>query len=195
MWIAIIIAIAFVIIILAKRMNNYALVARNTTFIYEILKDDFKESFPDDVSLLSTTAVIDAFVYLHEGQLTIDEINRGVQCAKAGKCYLGPAYYVDLDGDAMEYMMSVMSDEHNTFLCFILQLEALLFRIDSRVSPDLILDAVKSKKKSISKIIKSTQKKYRKSGASQAKKKQVHSFMTGDSFIGLRKELNIKTML
>ena len=91
MWIAIVIVISIVIvvIILSKRMNNYIFIARNTTFINEILKNDFKDCFPDDNSLLATTALVDALVYIQKGQLTIDDIKRGVLAASIRKCRIG----------------------------------------------------------------------------------------------------------
>ncbi len=188
MWIVIVISVVIVVVILAKRMNTYAVIARNTTVIYEVLKNDFKDSFSDEDSLLATSAVIDALVYIQKGQLTIDEIKRGVLCAKVGQCHLGPGYKIDIVDDLLEL---ITSDDQNTLLCFILQLEAFLFSVDSNVSPDLILNAVKSKKGSIKKTIASTQKKYKSVGASQIRKRQVYGFMTHGSFSGLREELGV----
>ncbi|MCK4752458.1 MAG: hypothetical protein KAS75_03355 [Planctomycetes bacterium] len=188
MWIAIVISIVFVVIILAKRMNNYDLIARNTTFIYEILKHDFKDYFSDEDSFLATSAVIDALIYIQKNQLTIDDIKRGVRCAKIGECHLSLGYQISLYDNVVEYCIG---DEQNDFLCFILQLEALIFNADSNMSPELILNAVKSKKHSIKKTIESTQKKYKSSGASQTRKKQVYGFMTHGSFAGLREKLGV----
>jgi hypothetical protein len=116
MWIAIVISVVFVIVFLAKRMNTYALIARNATFISEILKDDFKESFPDEDSLLATSAVIDALIYIQKGQLTIEDIKAGILCAKIGQCHIGLGYRINLYDNAVECLVR---DERNTFLWFI----------------------------------------------------------------------------
>lgn len=192
MWIVIVIVIILAVVFLAKKMNNYVLIARNTTFIYEILKRDFQDCFADEESLLATSAAIDALVYVQKGQLTIDEIKNGVLCAKTGHCSLGIGYQAELYDNATEYLTN---DGQLTFLWFIMQLEAMIFIADSNTSPDLILDAVKSKKKLIAKTIEAAQRKTKTSGISQIKIKQVHGFMSHNSFAGLRVELGIKDLV
>lgn len=188
MWIAIVAVFIILAIVLARRMNNYALIARNTTFIYEILKNDFKDCFPDEDTLLATSAVIDAFVYVQKGQLAIDDIKRGVLFAKTGKLQLDIGYQVELYDDALEYLTH---DDQHTLVWFIMQLEAMILYADSKTSPELVLDAVKSKKDLIKKTIESIQRKCANSEVPQNKVKQVHAFMTNNNLAGLRDQLGI----
>ena len=188
MWIVIGIAIVLLFVFyVGKRFNTYVLIARNTTYIYEILSTDFKDQFPNEGILLATSGVIDALKYVMEGSLPIGHIVTGAQTSEFGSCRL-------------DFMNINMSDNptrelfiHDTprVLYFIMQLEALIFHIDTRVPPGHILPAVKSKKRVIEKEIKKTQNKYKAQGAPPLLKANTYSFMNGEAFAGLRDELGI----
>lgn len=67
MWIFIGIAIVLLFVFyVGKRFNTYTLIARNTTYIYEIVSTDFKDQFPNEDILVATSGVIDALKYVME---------------------------------------------------------------------------------------------------------------------------------
>ncbi len=184
------IVICFVLIVgfyVGKRFNTYVLIARNTTYIYEILSTDFKDRFPDEDILLATSGVIDAMKYVMEGSLPVQHIVTGTQTSEFGSCYL-------------DFMKVDMSDNltrefwiHDTtrILYFIIQLEAMIFHVDTHIPPEHILSAVKSKKRAIDKEIKKTKRKYKLQGAPTLLKKNTNSFMNCEAFVDLRNELGI----
>ena len=190
MWIVIGIAIVLLFVFyVGKRFNTYVLIARNTTYIYEILSTDFKDRFPNEDVLLSTSGVIDALKYVMEGSLTVDKIATGVLTSKCGRCSLN---LIELDiTDNPTYHFFVRQPDLLYFAYFVMQLEALICHVDTRVPPEHILPAVKSKKRVIEKEIKKTQHKYKTQGAPAWLKAKTYSFMNGEAFAGLRDELGI----
>lgn len=188
MWIVIVIAVVFLLAFLVrKRWNNCVLIARNTTYIYEILSTDFKDQFPNEGILLATSGVIDALKYVMEGSLPVDEIVTGSLSSEFGKCYLDFMKFDMSDNPTREFFI------HDTprILYFIMQLEALIFHVDTNVPPEYILSAVKSEKRVIKKEIKKTKYKYKAQGAPPLLKENTYSFMNCEAFAGLRDELGI----
>lgn len=190
MWIFIGIAIVLLFVFyVGKRFNTYALIARNTTYIYEIVSTDFKDQFPNEDILVATSGVIDALKYVMEGSLTVDEIATGVLTSKCGKCSLN---LIKLDiTDNPTYHFFVRQPDLLYFVYFVMQLEALIFHVDTHVPPEHILSAVKSKKRVIEKEIKKTKHKYKAQGTPPLLKENTHSFMNCEAFAGLRDELGI----
>ena len=190
MWIVIGIAIVLLFVFyVGKRFNTYILIARNTTYIYEILSTDFKDRFPNEDVLLSTSGVIDALKYVMEGSLTVDKIATGVLTSKCGKCSLN---LIELDiTDNPTYHFWVRQPDLLYFAYFVMQLEALIFHVDTRVPPEHILSAVKSKKNAIKKTIKTAQHKYKTEGAPPLLKANTYAFMNGEAFAELRDKLGI----
>ena len=175
------------IVLCLRKMNNYVVIARNTTYIYEILSAEFKNRLPNEDVLLATSGVIDAWKYVTEGSLPVDLIVTGSLSSEFGKCYL----------DVMKVDMSDTPTResfiHDTpcILYFVMQLEALIFHVDTHVPPEHILSAVKSKKHAIRKAIKMTQHKYKTQGAPALLKANTYAFMNGEVFAELRDELGI----
>jgi len=67
MWILLtsaILLVSVVVVLFLRKMNTYTLIARNTTYIHEILSSEFKNSFPSEDVLLATCGVIDARKYV-----------------------------------------------------------------------------------------------------------------------------------
>ena len=89
MWIVIGIAIVLLFVFyVGKRFNTYVSIARNTTYIYEILSTDFKDRFPNEDVLLATSGVIDALKYVTEGSLPVGHIVTGALTSEFGSCCL-----------------------------------------------------------------------------------------------------------
>jgi hypothetical protein len=188
MWIVIGIAIILLFVFyVGKRFNTYVLIARNTTYIYEILSTDFKDRFPNEDVLLATSGVIDALKYVTEGSLPVGHILTGSLTSEFGECYLDFMKFDMSDNPTREFWI------HDTprILYFVMQLEALIFHVDTHVPPENILSAVKSKKRVIGKEIKKTKHKYKAQGAPSLLKENTYSFMNCEAFAGLRDELGI----
>ncbi|OHB62059.1 MAG: hypothetical protein A2167_03680 [Planctomycetes bacterium RBG_13_46_10] len=188
--IAIIILFIFAFIILfLRRMGNYALIARNITYIYEILSSEFKDRFPDKNILFATAGVIDAFPYVLNDSLRVNYIKTGALTSSLGSCFL----------DLVRINITDNPVYHNMFrqpdilylVYFVIQLEAMIFYVDTNISPKNILYAVKSKKRAIEKEVIRTKKKYKKHGAPIKWKLATYKFMNSKEFSSLRDELGI----
>lgn len=189
MWIIIVIFIIFLFaFLISKTFNTYILIARNTTYIYEILSKDFKDRFHSKDVLLATCGVIDARKYIIEGSLSLDDIVIGVHNSSCGSCYLD-LYKVDV-ADNRFYFLAQETDLLN-FVYFVMQLEAIIFHIDTSVPPEHILSAVKSKKRVIEKEVKKTKDKYNSQGAPSWLKAETYTFMNTEAFAEMRDELGI----
>lgn len=175
------------IVLFLRRMNTYVLIARNTTYIHEILSTEFKNRFPNEDVLLATSGVIDALKYVTEDSLPVGRIVTGALTSEFGECYLDFMKFDMSDNPTREFWI------HDTprILYFVMQLEALIFHVDTHVPPKHILSAVKSKKNAIRKAIKTTQHKYKTQGAPAWLKANTYAFMNGEAFAGLRDELGI----
>jgi len=168
-------------------IRDSVLIAKNTTYIYEILSTDFKDRFPNEDVLLATCGVIDALKYVMEGSLPVGNIVTGALTSEFGSCYLDLMKFDMSDNPTRELFI------HDTprILYFVMQLEALIFHVDTHVPPEHILSAVKSKKRVIEKEIKKTKHKYKAQGAPALLKENTYSFMNCETFAELRDELGI----
>lgn len=190
MWIfiiAIVLLVSVDVVLFLRKMNNYVLIARNTTYIHEILSAEFKNRFPNEDVLLATSGVIDALKYVMEGSLPVGHIATGALTSEFGQCHLDFMKVDMSDNPTLEFFI------HDTprILYFVMQLEALIFHVDTNVPPEHILSAVKSKKRVIKKEIKKIQHKYKAQGAPPLLKANTCSFMNGEAFADLRDELGI----
>ena len=193
MWIllatAILLVSVGVVLFLIIKMNAYELIARNTTYIHEILSDEFKNRFPNKDVLLATCGVIDTMKYVREGSLTVDEIVTGVLTSCLGQCSLD-LIEVDIT-DNPSYHLFVRQPDIVYFVYFVMQLEALILRVDSNLTTEHILTAVKSNKSIIEKEVIRTQRKYKEGGAPPWWKAATYMFMNGEACAGLRDKLGI----
>ena len=192
MWILLATTILLVsvgVVLFLRKMNNYVLIARNTTYIHEILSAEFKNRFPNKDVLLATCGVVDTLKYVMEGSLTVDEIATGVLTSWCGSCSLD-LIKVDIT-DNPTYHFFVRQPDLLYFVYFVMQLEALIFRVDTNVPPEHILSAVKSKKRVIEKEVIRAQHKYKERGAPPWWKAATYAFMNGEAFAGLRDKLGI----
>jgi hypothetical protein len=188
MWIVMVIAVVFLLVFfIREHWNNYVLIARNTTYIYEILSTDFKDRFPNEDVLLATSGVIDAWKYVTEDSLPVHHILTGAQTSEFGSCYLDFMKVDMSDNPTREFWI------HDTprILYFVMQLEALIFQVDTHVPSEHIINAVKSKKRVIAKEIKKTINKYKAHGAPALLKENTDAFMNAKVFAKLRDELGI----
>ena len=189
MWIVmgIVISIAIVcllVFLLLKRWNNYVLIARNLTYIYEILHDEYKERFPDEDTLLITCGVIDTLSY----KFPLEDMKAAVLRAKDGKCFFENSAYNQINEREVFLMFKQTS---NLFLSFVLELEIMIFLKDSSLSRQNILTAVVSVTEKIERAIDSAKRSYASGRKPPLWNRAASNFMTSDAFEGVRNELGI----
>jgi hypothetical protein len=81
MWIAIgIVIVALLVLLFFLRFNNFVLMARNLTYIHEILCNEYKERFSDEDTLLITCGVIDTRSY----NFPLEDMKLALRRAKEG---------------------------------------------------------------------------------------------------------------
>lgn len=183
MWIVIVIAVVFLLAFLVrKRWNNYVLIAKNLTYIYEFLHDKYKERFPDEDTLLMTCGVIDTLSY----KFPPEDMKLAVRRAKEGKCYL--ENYQNNQTNKSDLMLFF---KHDLFLSFVLELEIIIFLRDSSLHREDILTAVVSVTENIEKAINSTKRSYASGRRPPLWHRAVTNFMTSDTFERVRNELGI----
>jgi hypothetical protein len=184
-----ILLISIGLVLFLKKINNYALIARNATYIHEILSAEFKDRFPDKNILFATAGVIDAFPYVLNDSLRVSYIKTGVLTSWCGACFLD-LVRINITDNPVHHKM-VRQADIVYFVYFVMQLEAMIFHVDTNISPENILYAIKSKKRFIEKEVIRTQRKYKKHGAPTRWKLATYKFMNSEEFAGLRDELGI----
>ncbi|MHC4741823.1 MAG: tetratricopeptide repeat protein [Planctomycetota bacterium] len=182
MWIiAAVLLMLGLIFVAKKRFNNFVVMARNITYIHEILRDEYKDYFADADSLLMTCGMIDTLSYA----FTVEDMNRAITYAKVGDCSLDPSYR------RQSFEARKMLSGHDRFLNFVLQLEAMMFIEDTSHRPDDILNAVVSQKTNIKRAIDSAKQSYASGNRPAALHHAVSNFMVSDAFGKVRDELGI----
>ncbi len=175
------------IVVLRWRFNNFWLIAKNTTYIYEILRTDFGAHFPDEDTLLLTCGAIDAAHYVVKGQIRLSDIELGVKSACVGTITLDVAS-VPINND---FASLIYRNERDNLIAFVMQLEALIFCADNNMSTDTILRAVLSKRAFISRVVETTQHRFRRTGAPAKLRHKVDCFMTRSDLTAFRHQLGI----
>lgn len=145
--------------------DNFAIIARCTAEYYFELKNNYQDRFNNETDLLATAGFLDAKHYiLVEKSIDVSEIQKIAE--------------------------ELSSDEKESILEFIIQLEILLFGIDS---PDMdksdIENACLSKKQDIQKVIEEVQK----TGTNDAFVADVQEFMNSSGGSKYREILGIKS--
>ena len=185
MWIVISISIVFLLVFLCrKRWNNYVLIARNLTYIYEILHDEHKKRFPDEDALLMTCGIIDTRCYA----FPLEDMKLAVLRAKDGTCFVENLSYDQINE---RNVMLAYTQKSNLFLNFVMELETMMFLNDSSLPRQDILTAVVSAKEKIERTIDSAKRCYASGRRPSAVHRVVSKFMTSDAFERVRNELSI----
>jgi hypothetical protein len=122
--------------------GNYGLIARNITYNYYILINNYENDFEDRKELIYLAGFLNAFEYTTRGQLTAYDIANAFELAIGGYCGIMP--YVKKHSDFMN-----SRQERELLLNFIMQMEVLYFRIDTKVGLNHIVDTVISQKRKI----------------------------------------------
>ncbi len=189
MWIVlgVLLVVLFFLFWLRRRVNNaIVLIATNVTYIYEILRHEYRQRFPDEDTLLMTAGAIDILVYLQNGSYSIEDMRAAVVNAKAGECCLDVVHC-----RRVESIQEFMSGGSNILLNFIMQLEAMILYEDTSTRPEDILEVLVSQKNNIQKIIERTQGSFASGRAPRNFCFFVSNVMTADEFEDIRNELGI----
>jgi len=185
MGIVISIAIVFLLVfLLLKRWNTYILIARNLTYIYEILHGEYKERFSDEDTLLITCGIIDTLSY----DFPLEDMKLALLRAKDGKCFFENSAHNQINEREVFLMFKQAS---NLFLSFVLELEIMIFLKDSSLSRQNILTAVVSVTAKIQRAIDSAKRSYATGRRPPLWNRGVSNFMTADAFERVRNELGI----
>jgi hypothetical protein len=185
MWIVTGIAIVFLLVFLFRmRWNNFVLIARNLTYIYEILHDEYKERFPDEDTLLMTCGIIDTLSY----NFPLEDMKLAVRRAKNGTCFVENLSYNQVNE---RNVMLAYTQKPNLFLNFVMELETIMFLNDSSLPRQDIMTAVVSAKEKIERTIDSAKRSSARGKRPPSWHRATSNFMTSDAFEGVRNELGI----
>ena len=139
-----------------NRKDNFTLITKNITLIYEILKQKHRNSFQDEESLLVTCGTLNLITYLNEKSITSKDIDLALTLASLGECSLGLIRTSHITTKGF-----FLAESKDLLLNFIMQIECLIFYADNQtVSAKDIMNTVISKKNYIKKIIEWTKNNY-----------------------------------
>jgi hypothetical protein len=187
MWIAIGIAIGIVIVALLVflfflRFNNFVLIARNLTYIHEILRNEYKERFPDEDILLITCGVIDTRSY----NFPLEDMKLALRRSKEGECFLEES----LNQLRPRNFFSLLCTR-DLFLNFVLELELMRFLKDSSLRRENILTSIVSSKEKIEKTIDRAKRSYARGKRPLLWRRAISNFMTSFTLEEIRDQIGI----
>lgn len=127
--------------------TNYEVIAENMAGIYYILKNSYISEKLSKKQLLFATAYLDVFYYIQTDQINEKQLKQAVLLGRMGKLRLGifskdyELYWGYSDDDLFE----------RSLLGLVMQVESLIFNIESSISENAIIESVIAKKKKIEK--------------------------------------------
>jgi hypothetical protein len=184
MWIAIGLAVCFLLLVifyLLRRFNTYVLIARNLTWIYQILQNEFKDRFPNEETLLTTCGVIDTSSY----NFPLEDIKLAVKRAQKNECFLNNLI------DNPTRRNTILSFTNDPFLSFVVEIEIMIFLRDSSFRQEDIATAVVSVTQKIQKAINRTKRSYESGKRPSLWHRAVTNFMASEAAQDVRNEIGI----
>lgn len=127
--------------------DNFRFIAQNIATIYYIIDNSQFGSTLNDSQKLFATALIDTYVDISKGNISIEDIVDSVYYGIAGIVYIFPYSRQNSVFDIRE---------HKDLINVTMQLEALIFNIDTNVNPSQIIDEIFLNKDGIDDIINTT---------------------------------------
>ncbi|MCD4832121.1 MAG: hypothetical protein K8R02_10035 [Anaerohalosphaeraceae bacterium] len=184
MWISIgiLIVVLFVFFFL-KRCNNYVLIARNLTYIHEILHNEYDERFPNEDLLLTACGIINTLSY----SFSLKDIKSIIVRAKNGECFASNLQYCPINSKNVLFTLVHSGD---LFLNFVMQLEIMIFLRDTSFNHADIVAAVISRTEKIEKAIADAKCSYA-NGKKQLWHSAVYNFMDSVTFEEIRNQIGI----
>lgn len=132
----------------AKAGGAFGYVAQNIAIIYYVIKESkFGKQLNED-QLLFATALCDTEVYIQLGQISIEDIKDAVMYAHIQKVEIFP--YSVIHGSLSDIY------KNKYLISLAMQIEALIFNVDSYVNYRDIVDAVIRNKPKITNVINKT---------------------------------------
>jgi len=185
MWIVIVIVVVFLLaFFVRKHWNNYVLIARNFTYIYEIMREEYKERFPDEDMLLMACGIVDALAYT----FSVEDMKGILSRAKTSECFASNLQHSPINKRAVYLRLSYSG---NLLLNFVMQLEIMIFLNDTSFNRIDILTSVVSKTEMIGKAIDRAKRSYESGKRPALLHRAVSNFMSSVAFEEVRDQIGI----
>ncbi len=187
MWILLastILLVSVGVVLFLRKMNTFAVIARNMTYIYEILHDEYKERFSEEDALLMTCGIIDTLSY----DFPLEDMKLALLRAQDGNFSSDNLAYNEINKREVLLMLKRRS---NLFVKFVLEVEIMIFLQDTSHHRQDILTAVVSMTEKIEKAIASAKRSYASGRRPPLWHRAVTNFMNADTFERARNELGI----
>jgi hypothetical protein len=183
MWIVIGIAIVILFVLLFfLRLNNFVLIARNLTYIHEILRNEHNERFPDEDTLLITCGIIDTRSY----NFPPEDMKIALSRAKKGQSlFENYEYHPD------KHNLMLTFKNNDLFLNLVVELEIMMLLRDSSFSHQNILSSVVSSIDKIEKAIAGARCSYANGKRRPLWRRAVSNFMTSGALEPIRDQIGI----
>lgn len=125
-------------------INNYKIIAKNVSAIFCALLSIYGDYYSYD-ELIFMSCIIDAERYIKNGSITVDDISSVFPEAMAGVCGQYPFYSKSHESD--------LSSPTTRLVCAIMQLEHLIFMVDTKAERYVIVDSIVRHKRQISETL------------------------------------------
>ena len=166
--------------------DNFELIALNIKTIHYILAEKHAKLFKNQKHIFIMCGAIDGVNYLTQNEITIKQLEGSYLRAKSGICSLGSVKISHEEG-----VKTFFIGAENLLLNFILQLECLLFYVDTpQMATDRIVNAVINKKSDIAEFLNSIDEAAIENNITQWQP-LVDKFIFDKKFEGIRKEIEI----
>lgn len=127
--------------------DNFRFVAQNIATIYYVVDHSPFGATLNNSQKLYATALIDTYAYIAKGTISMEDVAKGVSYAQAGITVLFPFH--------RQHGM-LYCNEHSDLVHLAMQIEAMIFSVDTNLHPNQIIEAVVSHKESIAEMITQT---------------------------------------
>lgn len=185
MWIYIGITIGVIFVFLFfLRPNNFVLIARNLTYIHEVLRNEYKERFPDEDTLLITCGIIDTRAY----NFPLEDMKMALSRAKKGEStFENYEYYPDKHS----LILMLTFKKNNLLLNFVVELEIMMLLRDSSFPRQDILASVVSSLEKIEKAIDNAKRSYSNGKKRPLWYRAISNFMISGALEQMRDQIGI----
>ena len=127
--------------------GNFSYIAQNIATIYSVVNDSTFGKRLSDEQKYFATALIDTALYISNGTLSIDELADAVSYSQTKRIVLPP----------FERYLNIFDFRENyELLCLTMQIESMIFHVDTNVSANQIINLVIQNEEEISLVINKT---------------------------------------
>lgn len=157
-------------------INNFAYIAKNITYIDEVVTAN---RFPLVTSTRMHYAVVgavDACMYIANGQMRALDLADAIVSAETKSVSVGATWEPAND-------QGVFGDEVDDFVCFIMQMEALIFSLSTRVADRDIVHSVIRMRRAIERAVLDARVRVRKRGWPSKWSRNTHRLLATPTFV------------